>query len=180
MPSGRYHWNHLPKVAREECRKLSAADALDHGIQTVPRKTPRFLPRDSVLCLCPECGAGVQALYQPPIKTVFSHHFGYPVKGFERDWKCAKCWGLTWRSSQTTGTVAAMKEARPRDWKDFLKLYPQWQKCKPENSGERDVAFAEFQKARHRSYNRKKAAKTKSAARGAENSLRRDKSRQRP
>lgn len=159
---GRYNdLGHIPKIAREECLKLGPDDALDHGITTAVRRSPDFFPRDSMVCLCPNCGARAVALYKPPIKTAYTHRFGYPVRGYEKDWKCAKCWGLTWQSTQQKGTVAAMKAARPRDWKDFLKLCPQWRRCTPVEHSARDQAFAEFQKQRHRSYNRKKAAKEK-------------------
>jgi hypothetical protein len=149
---------HIPKICREECLKLSPADAPDQGITTAPRKSPRFLPCDSLVCLCPECGARTASLFKPPLKTVLTHRFGYPIRGYADSWKCAKCWGLTWNSTQTKGTVAAMKAARPRDWTDFLKLHPQWRKCKPPEYSARDQAFADFQKQRHRSY-RKKAEK---------------------
>lgn len=150
---------HVPKIAREECLKLTPDDAPAHGITTAPRKSPRFLPLDSRVCLCPECGARAESLFKPPLKTVFSHHFGYPIRGYANEWKCAKCWGLTWKSTQQKGTVAAMNAARPRDWKDFLKLCPQWRKVKPPEYSARDDAFRKFQLQRHRSYNRQKARK---------------------
>lgn len=157
---GRYNdFPHVPKIAREECLKLSPDDAPAHGIATVVRKSPRFLPRDSRVCLCPKCGARTESLFKPPLKTPYTHHFGYPVRGYVDEWKCAKCWGLTWKSTQQKGTVAAMQAAKPRDWKDFLKLCPQWRKCKPSEYSARDAAFDRFQKQRHRSYNRKKAEK---------------------
>jgi hypothetical protein len=158
---GRFNdFQYVPKIAREECLRLSPEDAPDHGIATAPRKSPRFLPRDSLVCLCPGCGARAESLFKPPLKTVLTHHFGYPIRGYADSWQCAKCWDLTWRSTQTKGTVAAMKAARPRDWKDFLKLYPQWRKCKPAEYSARDQAFTNFQKQRHRSGSRKTKKET--------------------
>jgi hypothetical protein len=165
---GRYNsLLHVPKVTREESLKLTPADAPDHGVAL---SHFRNVSGVHALCLCPGCGKRARWLYRPPIVKAWQRHTPRHLLPHAENWACARCHNLTFKSSQRAGTRAAMREARERDLKEFRRLF----------SGGDGVSFEDFQKCKHRSYNRKKSAKIKKLACVLENSLRRDKSRQRP
>ncbi len=134
---------HCRKVCREESLRMDASIAHEQGI-TVSHF--HNVSGRHALCVCPECGKRARFLYRPPIVHAWDHWTPRHLLKRAEHWACGKCYGLVFRSSQRSGTVAAMRESSERDKAEFTRLFP--------DGGE---SFEDWQKWKHRSYNRKKA-----------------------
>ncbi len=130
------------KVCREESLRMDASMAHEQGITVSHFRNVSGL---HALCVCPECGKRAHYLYRPPIVHAWNKTNRHLLPQ-AKHWACGACHGLVFRSSQRSGTVAVMRESEARDKAEFTRLFP--------DGGE---DFEEWQKWKHRSYNRKKA-----------------------
>lgn len=139
---GRFDMFYCRKVCREESLRMDASMAHEQGIDVSHFRNVSGL---HALCVCPECGKRARYLYRPPIVHPWNKT-NLHLLPHAKYWACGKCHNLTFRSSQKSGTVAAMKESEARDRAEFERLFP-----------DGSESFEDWQKWKHRSYNRKKA-----------------------
>jgi RNase P subunit RPR2 len=139
---GRFDMFYCRKVCREESLRMDASMADEQGITVSHFRNVSGL---HALCVCPECGKRARYLYRPPIVHAWNKT-NLHLLPHAKFWACGACHGLVYRSSQRSGTVAKMKESEARDRAEFERLFP--------GGGEN---FADWQKWKNRSYNRKKA-----------------------
>lgn len=134
---------YVRKVAREESMRMDPSMAHEQGITVSHFRNVSGL---HALCVCPECRKRARFLYRPPIVPACDQWTPRHKLPHASNWACGKCHGLVYLSSQRSGTVAAMRESEARDRAEFERLFPDGS----EN-------FEDWQKWKHRSYNRKKA-----------------------